>query len=59
MLPKIALTQTEAWKQLQEHHEQEIKPVQIKNLFAEDPERFRKFSFQTDNILIDFFKEQG
>lgn len=58
MLPKISLTQTEAWKQLQEHHESEMKSAQIKELFRDDPDRFAKLSFQTDNILIDFSKNR-
>ena len=56
MLPKISLTGTKAWKQLQEHHEKEMKTVHMKDLFKQDPDRFKKFSFQTDNILIDFSK---
>ena len=56
MIPKVALTGTQAWQALQAHRDNEMKAVQLKTLFRDDPDRFRKFSFQTDNILIDFSK---
>ena len=45
MLPKINPTKTESWKKLQEHFK-EMKHVQIKELFKDDPARFEKYSFR-------------
>ena len=58
MFPKISLTETQAWKELQQHHDNEMRQVQINTLFKEDPDRFTKFSFQTDNMLFDFSKNR-
>ncbi len=58
MLPKIPLTDTNAWKELQEHYESEMKSVHIKDLFQEDGERFKKFSFTFQDIMIDFSKNR-
>ena len=55
MLPKINPTETESWKQLQQHFE-EMKNVSIKDMFREDPERFQKYSFAVPEIVCDFSK---
>jgi glucose-6-phosphate isomerase len=55
MLPKINPTTTEAWKNLQQHHEA-IKAIRLKELFQSDPERFNKFSLKTGDILFDYSK---
>ena len=55
MLPKINPTETESWKQLQQHFE-EMKNVHIKDMFIEDPERFQKYSFAVPEIVCDFSK---
>ena len=55
MFPKINPTKTEAWKKLQEHYE-EIKHTQLKDLFKKDITRFKKYSFNTEDILCDFSK---
>jgi glucose-6-phosphate isomerase len=55
MFPKINPTTTPAWKALQQHHES-MKKVQMKKLFEKDSNRFSKFSFALDGILIDFSK---
>lgn len=46
-----------AWSELQRQHD-ELKSVQMRTLFAEDPDRFAKFSrsFNDDEILLDFSK---
>lgn len=51
------LTQRASWKALQAHFEQ-VKSVHMRDLFAEDGERFRKFSSQMDDILLDFSKNR-
>ena len=46
------LTQTSAWKALEAHYAT-IKDVQMKDMFAEDKERFNKFSLEFEDILFD------
>lgn len=55
MLPKINPTTTTAWKQLAEHAA-EMKEVHVRDLFAEDPERFTEFSLRLDDLLFDYSK---
>jgi glucose-6-phosphate isomerase len=55
MFPKIKPTTTTAWKELNQHHE-EMRHVTIKELFKNDADRFNKFSFQLNEILVDFSK---
>ncbi|MCD6581486.1 MAG: glucose-6-phosphate isomerase [Desulfuromusa sp.] len=51
------LTQLPAWKNLLGHY-QEIEELHLRDLFAEDPKRFDKFSLQFDDILFDFSKHR-
>jgi glucose-6-phosphate isomerase len=55
MLPKINPVTTTGWKNLQQHFS-EMKKMKIKDLFAGDPERFKKFSIGMDDILFDYSK---
>jgi glucose-6-phosphate isomerase len=55
MFPKINPTSTSAWQALQQHHE-EMKTVQMKNLFATNPERYRKFSLSANDFIFDYSK---
>ncbi len=55
MIPKINPTTTRGWKLLQEQHD-EMKDVQMKDLFKEDDDRFNKFSLSVPDILFDFSK---
>ncbi|MBI5577665.1 MAG: glucose-6-phosphate isomerase [Deltaproteobacteria bacterium] len=57
MLPKINPTTTAAWKKLAAHHET-VSGLQMKNLFAEDPRRFERFSIRFNDILVDFSKNR-
>jgi glucose-6-phosphate isomerase len=52
-----ALTTSPAWKNLQTHFDAQ-KDVQMRELFAQDPERFKKFSLTLDGILLDFSKNR-
>jgi glucose-6-phosphate isomerase len=52
------LTATPAWKALQTHYDGGMKNVQMKDLFAHDPERFRKFSMKFEDILLDYSKNR-
>src|SRR6266496_2470139 len=55
MFPKINPAETNAWKQLKEHHEG-MKTSSIKKMFQEDPDRFSKFSATIDDIVFDYSK---
>ena len=55
MLPVKNPTTTSAWKQLSQHA-QNIKGQNISKLFEQDSERFNKYSFQLDDIFVDFSK---
>ena len=50
-------TQTKAWSELSAHFAQN-KDLQMKSLFAEDTERFNKFSIQWGDILVDYSKNR-
>ena len=55
--PTINPTNTDSWKKLEAHFKEHSK-THLKNLFAEDPQRFEKFSISFENILIDFSKNR-
>ncbi len=51
------LTESAAWQALQQHR-QEMEGVQMRDLFAQDPRRFQKFSCQFNDILFDYSKNR-
>lgn len=51
------LTERASWKALEAHFEK-IKDVHMRDLFAQDKQRFKKFSTQMDDILLDFSKNR-
>jgi glucose-6-phosphate isomerase len=55
MFPKINPTETAAWKLL-ENHANEMEQVHMKELFAEDADRFKKYAHTFNDIVIDFSK---
>jgi glucose-6-phosphate isomerase len=57
MLPKIKPTQTLSWQKLSEHFAA-IKDVHLKDLFAEDPDRFKHFHVRFHDILVDYSKNR-
>ena len=57
MLKKINPTRTQSWQKLAEHFER-VRSVHMRNLFAEDPGRFKRFSLQFNDILVDFSKNR-
>jgi glucose-6-phosphate isomerase len=57
MLNQQNPTQTQAWKKLEAHFEQ-ARDIQMKQLFADDPDRFNRFSIQFEDILVDFSKNR-
>ncbi|VTP67908.1 Glucose-6-phosphate isomerase [Serratia rubidaea] len=57
-MKNINPSQTAAWQALQQHFEQ-MKDVQIGDLFAQDSERFSKFSATFDDqMLVDYSKNR-
>ncbi|MCU7837038.1 MAG: glucose-6-phosphate isomerase [gamma proteobacterium symbiont of Taylorina sp.] len=51
------LTESSAWLALKEHFN-EVKDVHMKDLFAEDSERFENFSVSLNDILFDYSKNR-
>ena len=56
MLPRINPTNTQAWMLLRKHYENEMSRKHIKDLFAQDPERFNNFSLCLEDIVFDYSK---
>ena len=52
-----ATTTSPAWRALAEHAGQ-MKDVQLRELFAADPDRFRRFSIRFEDVLLDFSKNR-
>ncbi len=55
MLNSINFTETAAFKKLKSHH-RNISKKHLKELFAEDKNRFKKFSVKFNDILLDYSK---
>jgi len=55
MLPKINPMNTQAWNRLEEYHF-EFEGKHMKELFANDANRFKKYSLKFEDILVDFSK---
>ena len=56
MFPKINPTTTQAWLLLKRHYTEEMHRAQMKDLFAQDANRFKKFSIQFGDIVFDYSK---
>jgi glucose-6-phosphate isomerase len=52
-----ALTASKAWKDLGAH-QREIASIHMRELFANDPARFEKFSLRFNDILLDYSKNR-
>ena len=52
-----SLPESPAWRALQLHRDQ-TGDRPMRDLFAEDPQRFAKFSLQLDDLLLDFSKNR-
>jgi len=57
MLERRNPTSTQAWKKLKQHYE-EIKSLHLKSLFVNDSDRFKKFSLQEKDLLLDYSKNR-
>ncbi|TAF94049.1 MAG: glucose-6-phosphate isomerase [Cytophagia bacterium] len=57
MLPSVAFDQTAAFKKLKAHHKTIAKKT-IKELFEEDPNRFKKYNLRLGDVLLDYSKNR-
>ncbi len=57
MLQSIPFDQTASFKKLKTHHKT-ISKVHLKELFEEDPNRFKKFSIRLGDIVFDYSKNR-
>ena len=51
------LTQTQAWQALN-NHKQDIESLHMRDMFAQDSQRFEKFSLQLNDLLLDYSKNR-
>ncbi len=57
MLKRINPAKTASWRNLTEHFKK-IKNIHMKDLFAEDPARFKNFSIRFNDIFVDYSKNR-
>jgi len=57
MLSRRDPTRTESWRRLRDHY-RKMKDVHMRDLFAEDPRRFERFSVRLGDILVDYSKNR-
>ncbi|MBT8371307.1 MAG: glucose-6-phosphate isomerase, partial [Deltaproteobacteria bacterium] len=50
-------TGTKSWQRLGAHFKK-IEPIHMKDLFSRDPERFNRFCFRFNDIVVDFSKNR-
>ena len=50
-------TRLPAWQALEAHYK-EVAPLQMRDLFTQDPKRFDKFTLRFQDILLDFSKNR-
>jgi glucose-6-phosphate isomerase len=50
-------TRTKAWKQLTAHYQQ-VSDLHMRDLFADDPQRFERFSLRCGDLLLDYSKNR-
>ena len=51
------LSETPEWRALGAHF-QKVKDLHMRDLFAEDPRRFERFSLRLEDMLVDFSKNR-
>ena len=55
MLPTVNPSNTKTWHKL-EHHFLTLQATHMRELFEEDPERFKKFHVNFEDVLVDYSK---
>ena len=53
----MKLTKKTSWQTLQQHHKQ-VKNLHMRDLFDQDTERFKKFSLNCGDLLLDYSKNR-
>lgn len=56
MLPRINPTSTQAWFLLKKHAEDEMNRIHLRDLFANDEDRFQRFSLSWNDWMFDYSK---
>lgn len=56
MLSTVNPRSTRAWERLQAHYDQEMSKAHLRQLFSTDPNRFSKFSYRFEDMLVDLSK---
>jgi glucose-6-phosphate isomerase len=51
------LSDSPAWRALAQH-QREIEHIHMRELFAQDPERFERFSLRFESLLLDYSKNR-
>ena len=46
------------WKELQAH-QRVCEPAHLREMFAQDPQRFSRFSLELGDLLVDYSKKQN
>ena len=55
MFPRVNPSKTNAWKKLQDHYKT-MKLASMKDLFRQDPNRFKNYSLAIPDIIFDYSK---
>jgi len=53
----MSIAGTDVWKKLVDHHKA-VAPLHMRDLFAQDPARFAKFSLRLGDLLLDYSKNR-
>ena len=53
----MRLTERKTWRALQQHYDR-VGQLHMRDLFAEDPQRFKRFSLLVGDLLLDFSKNR-
>src|SRR5438105_3367235 len=54
---RTPLTQRSEWKALEAHYQQ-IRDVHLRQLFADDPQRGRRFTVEAEGLYLDYSKNR-
>src|SRR5687768_17096136 len=57
MLPMIKPHRTDAWEKLENHYKK-ISDLHLRELFADEPDRFEQFHIAFEGILFDYSKNR-
>jgi glucose-6-phosphate isomerase len=52
------LTQSAAWQALVRHRDETMGEIHVRSLFADDPQRFERYSLAVEDLLVDYSKNR-